>query len=125
MHSLVDLVPDPAARTALVSKCPVVKVKMTEIAFPALLDTGSMVTTITVSFNKNTDQLTDAQLRYSAWLDFIAGSGLELLYLGYLELDITILGKCVLHPKVLVVKDPDVPHMQYKKSIIFLSYHSS
>lgn len=108
--------PVPAVMSTLVGKCPVVEVKMGGIVVPSLLDTGSMVTTITESFfKKHFGHLTDSQLHDCAWLDLRAGNGLELPYCGYLELDITILGKCVAHRGVLVVKDPDDPHMQYKK----------
>lgn len=62
--------------------------KMGELVVPSLLDTGSMVTTITRSFfRKHFGHLTDAPLRDCAWLDLRAGNGLELPYLGYLELD--------------------------------------
>lgn len=112
----LDLISDPATMATLVSKCPVVEVKMGEIMVPALLDTGSMVTTITESFfNKNFGHLSDAQLKECAWLDLRAGNGLELPYLGYLELDVTILGKCMPRRGVLVVKDPADPHMRHKK----------
>lgn len=111
-----DLHSDPTVMSVLVGKCPVVEVKMGEIVVPSLLDTGSNVTTITESFfKKHFGYLTDAQLRDCAWLDLRAGNGLELPYLGYLELDITILGKCVTRRGVLVVKDPEDPQMQYKK----------
>lgn len=65
-----------------------------------------MVATITESFvNKNFGHFTDAQLPDCSWLDLRAGN-------GSLELDITVLGKCVTHGGVLVAKDPV---MQYKK----------
>lgn len=116
LETKCDTKPDPIEMSALVGKCPVVEVKMGELVVPSLLDTGSMVTTITDSFfRQHFGHLTDAQLRDCAWLDLRAGNGLELPYLGYLESDITILGKCVPRRGVLVVKDPDDPHMRYKK----------
>lgn len=107
---------DPVVMSTLVGKCPVVEVQMGGVVVPSLLDTGSMVTTITESFfKKHFGHLTDSQLHDCAWLDLRAGNGLKLPYCGYLELDITILGKCVAHRGVLVVKDPIDPHMQSKK----------
>ncbi|XP_028284738.1 uncharacterized protein LOC114450669 isoform X1 [Parambassis ranga] len=97
-------------------RCPVVEVGMGGVVVPSLLDTGSMVTTITESFFKeHFGHLTDSQLRECAWLDLRAGNGLKLPYLGYLELAITILGKCVPRKGVLVVKDPEDPHMLQRK----------
>ena len=64
--------------SALVSKCPVVEIKMGEIVVPSLLDSGSMVTTITEFFYEHFGHLTDTQLRDCAWLDLRAGNSLEL-----------------------------------------------
>ncbi|XP_028284736.1 uncharacterized protein LOC114450667 isoform X2 [Parambassis ranga] len=112
----LDLEPDPVVTAALMGRCPVVEVGMGGVVVPSLLDTGSMVTTITESFFKeHFGHLTDSQLRECAWLDLRAGNGLKLPYLGYLELAITILGKCVPRKGVLVVKDPEDPHMLQRK----------
>ncbi len=91
----------------LVGKCRTVNVKMNGVNVVCLLDSGSMVTTITESFflshfaNKGTRGLRDCN-----WLGLTAANGLELPYLGYLELDIEVLQKMVPKRGILIVKDP-------------------
>lgn len=116
LETKLDSEPNSTVMSALVSECLLVEVKMGEFVVPSLLHTGSMVTTITKSFFKDHfGNLTDDQLCDCAWLDLRAGNGLKLPYLGCLELDITILGKCVAYRGVLLVEDPEGPQMQLKK----------
>ncbi len=90
----------------LVGSCPVVEVDMGGIKVSCLLDTGSMVTTICESFFKRHFQSwDDRQLQKCNWLQLRAANGLEIPYLGYLELDITVLGKVIPGMGVLVVRD--------------------
>lgn len=82
----------------------------------SLLDTGSMVTTITEScFNARFAQLRHGGLQKCEWLGLKAANGLEIPYLGYVELDITILGKCMPRMGILVVKDSSDSQMSDKK----------
>lgn len=98
------------------NNCPVLEVKFGDVVISSLLDTGSMVTTITEScYNKHFAHLENVPLHDCSWLDLRAGNGLKLPYLGYLELDITVLGNCMPSMGILVVKDPRDPQMQYKK----------
>lgn len=66
-----------------------------------------MVTTLSESFFKRHFQSgDDGQLQKCNWLQLRAANGLEIPYLGYLELDITVLGKVLPGMGVLVVRDP-------------------
>lgn len=95
------------------NNCPVLEVKFGDVVISSLLDTGSMVTTITEScYNKHFAHLENVPLHDCSWLDLRAGNGLKLPYLGYLELDITVLGNCMPSMGIFVVKDHQ---MQYKK----------
>lgn len=117
-HTLVGVPSGSNAGMAstLVSNCPVIEVKFGDVIVLSLLDTGSMVTTITEScYNKYFAHLENVPLRDCSWLDLRAGNGLELPYVGYLELDITVLGNCMPSMGILVVKDPRDPQMQLKK----------
>ncbi|XP_051799571.1 uncharacterized protein LOC127535823 [Acanthochromis polyacanthus] len=83
---------------------------------PCLLDSGSMVTTITESyFNDHFSHWSDMQLKDCNWLGLKAANGLNIPYLGYIELDLHILGVCLPCRGVLIVKDPTDSHMRQKK----------
>ena len=71
-----------------------------------LLDTGSMVSTITEScFRHNFEPWGHDRLRSCQWLQLQAANGLAIPYLGYLELDVRLCGKDIPGCGVLVVKD--------------------
>ena len=72
-----------------------------------LLDTGSMVTTITEScFREHFAHLSKRELRDCKWLGLKAANGLDIPYLGYIELDVQVLGTCLPGMGILIVKDP-------------------
>lgn len=103
----------------LVGNCPVVDVTMGGVEVKCLLDTGSMVTTITEScFNAHFANVPQGSLRDCGWLGLKAANGLDIPYIGYLELDITILGKCMPRRGILVVHDAPDPHMKSQKAVI-------
>lgn len=71
-----------------------------------LLDTGSMVSTITESFFKQVFQSWGvSKLRSCGWLALKTANGLDIPYMGYLALELQVLGKKVPGCGVLVVKD--------------------
>lgn len=91
----------------LIGKCPIVDVVMGGVEVKCLLDTGSMVTTITESFFKEAFQhLMAPRLRSCGWLALKAANGLDIPYVGHLELDVQVLGRNIPGHGVLVVKDP-------------------
>ena len=72
-----------------------------------LLDTGSMVTTITEScFREHFSHLSTRELQDCRWLGLKAANGLDIPYLGYLELDVKVLDTCLPSRGILIVKDP-------------------
>lgn len=74
---------------------------------PCLIDTGSMVSTITESFfSQHFASGGEDRLRSCNWLQLRAANGLSIPYLGYLELDVKLCGKRMPRCGVLVVKDP-------------------
>lgn len=77
------------------------------VQVPCLIDTGSMVSTVTESFfAANFESLGQERLRSCHWLQLRAANGLEIPYLGYLELNIELCGKSMPDCGVLVVRDP-------------------
>ncbi|KAK0134254.1 Retrovirus-related Pol polyprotein from transposon opus [Merluccius polli] len=103
-------------RSKLMGKCPVVEVAIQGISVPCLLDTGSMVTTVTEElFHRHFHSLSD-QLQHCRWLQLRAANGLEVPYLGYLEVDIHVLVKMLPKMGVLVVRDSSDLHTRTQKS---------
>ena len=92
------------------------EVGMGDVVVPCLLDTGSMVTTITETFFKQYFQSQGVeQLQQCKWLQLKAANGLDIPYVGYVELDVNVLGKTLPKMGVLVVKDsPDSFSQQQK-----------
>ena len=90
-----------------VAKCPTVKLNIAGIIVTYLLDTGSMVSTITESFfNKNL--LPKLKLhKDKTWLQLRAANGLEIPYIGYVETDIFVpsINKTIKDRGILIVKD--------------------
>lgn len=91
----------------LMSSCPHLVVSIGGVLLPCLVDTGSMVSTITEScFRQHFEPLGQEQLRSCQWLQLRAANGLSIPYLGYIELDIELCGQVVSNCGVLVVRDP-------------------
>ncbi|KAL0154049.1 hypothetical protein M9458_050649 [Cirrhinus mrigala] len=86
--------------------CPTVEITIGGVTVACLLDTGSMVTTITQQFY---EQYLQPQLQFQLqpcqWLKLKAANGLDIPYLGYLETTIGILGKTLPKMGILVVKN--------------------
>ena len=87
----------------LVAPCPKVNVSVGDVPVKLLLDTGSVATTIVESFYL---QHFRTAPRSCCWLQLRAANGLEIPYVGYVELDVTVFGKAVPQRGILVVKDP-------------------
>ena len=94
------------AAQQLIGKCPEVEVEMGGVMVKCLLDTGSMVTTITESFFNEVFKPWGAhKLKSCGWLALKAANGLAIPYVGYLELDVQVLGKQIPSRGILVIKD--------------------
>lgn len=94
-------------------KCPVLKVGMGNVEVPCLIDTGSMVTTVTESFFNT--HLGHLQRKDCKWLGLKAANGLDIPYTGYVEVDVVVLGQRISGRGVLVVKDPVNATLQNRK----------
>ncbi|KAL1264143.1 hypothetical protein QQF64_004498 [Cirrhinus molitorella] len=93
-----------SATGKLMSSCPYVEVVMGGVKVSCLLDTGSMVSTVTESFFLQ--HLKTDRLQACCWLHLRAANGLAIPYLGYLELDVSLCEKVIPGCGILVVKDP-------------------
>lgn len=91
----------------LMSGCPQLVVSIGGIPVPCLIDTGSMVSTITEScFLKHFEPWGQERLKRCQWLQLRAANGLAIPYIGYMELDVELCGKIVSECGILVVRDP-------------------
>lgn len=91
----------------LISLCPHLDVDMGGVKVPCLMDTGSMVSTISESFfRQHFEPWGQERLRSCHWLQLRAANGLAIPYIGYLELEVQLCGKLMPHCGVLVVRDP-------------------
>uniref|UniRef100_A0A8C6TVK3 ribonuclease H n=1 Tax=Neogobius melanostomus TaxID=47308 RepID=A0A8C6TVK3_9GOBI len=98
------------------SECPVVEVNIGGINIPCLLDTGSMVSTITEEFFiEHFQSQGETRLRQCNWLQLKAANGLGIPYIGYLELEVHVLSKTLQRMGILVVKSPADSHLREKK----------
>ncbi len=76
------------------------------VAIRCLLDTGSNVSTLTESFFKEHLHGEDKDLHCTnKWLKITAANGLPLPYLGYVELDIQVMGLTIPGCGFLVIRD--------------------
>lgn len=77
------------------------------VLVPCLIDTGSMVSTMTESFFlQHFEPWGQDRLRSCHWLRLSAANGLPIPYVGYMELDVELCGKSLAKCGVLIVKDP-------------------
>ena len=94
-----------------------VTVKMGDVEVTCLIDTGSQVNTVTESFFREYIARNNRELESCGWLKLTAANGLEITYVGYVELDVTALGQTIPARGVLVVCDsPDADQRAYKRS---------
>lgn len=75
-----------------------------------------MVSTITEScFSNNFERLGPQKLQSCHWLKLKAANGLDIPYIGYLELDVVVQGQFISNCGILVVKDPPCPTFSKQK----------
>lgn len=86
------------------SSCP--HLDMGRVKVPCLVDTGSMVSTITESFFlQHYEPCCQVRLRSCHWLQPRAANGLAIPYIDYLELNVELCSKLMTECRVLVVKN--------------------
>lgn len=89
------------------------------VTVACLLDTGSMVTTITQKFfEKQLHPQLQRGLQPCNCLTLKAANGLAIPYLGYLELDVHLLGRTLPKMGILVTRDPADPAAQPQKNSV-------
>ena len=94
---------------ALIGECPVIDIHIGGVRAPALLDTGSEVTTVTESWFRS--HFPNGQLSQVKWLTLRGAHGVEIPYVGVSEMEIQAVGhrwECV---PVLIVADPIDAHI--------------
>ncbi|KAL0147914.1 hypothetical protein M9458_056791, partial [Cirrhinus mrigala] len=94
-----------------VGKCPVGNLKINGVSAACLLDTGSQVSTISESFFREHLFGEDKDiLSMAGWLRITAANGLDISYLGYLELEVETMGIVLPECGFLVLRDiPNSP----------------
>lgn len=111
--------PPTTVLNQLVGSCPVVSVMMGEVEVKCLLDTGSMVTTITEQcFLDHFAHLKETNIHDCHWLGLKAANGLEIPYVGYIELDLTVMGRVIPKRGILIVRQPADPQMSERKQMV-------
>ncbi len=104
------------SHSTLIGQCPVMKVVMAGVVVPCLVDTGSMVSTITEGFfAEHFQPQVQGILQSCGWLQLKAANGLDIPYKGYLELDVEVLGRTLSRMGILVVRDPPDVQTQTRK----------
>uniref|UniRef100_A0A3P9I2U1 Gypsy retrotransposon integrase-like protein 1 n=1 Tax=Oryzias latipes TaxID=8090 RepID=A0A3P9I2U1_ORYLA len=93
-----------------VGKCPVVDIQIGGIPLNCLVDSGSNVSTLTESFFRDHLHGGDDDMHYtSKWLRITAANKLPLPYLGYVELDIQVMGITIPECGFLIISDDSQP----------------
>jgi len=101
-----------------VGDCPFVTVKMGGVSVKSLLDTGSQVSTVTEEFYiKHLKPLGNVYKPTGVSLSLKAANGLDIPYVGYVELDVEVLGRSIPGRGVLVLKEITDPHTQERRRV--------
>lgn len=89
-----------------VGECRTVEVKLQGVSVTCLLDSGSQVSTISESFFRKhlTDKGENIHPAFE-WLKITATNGLDLPYMGHVELDVEAMGLVIPEQGFLIVKD--------------------
>lgn len=89
-----------AEASKLVLSCPKLEVDMGGVKVPCLVDTGSMVSTVT---EFHCYSILNCGVKSA--LNHVTGCSLDIPFLGYLELNVELCGKLISQCGVLVVRD--------------------
>lgn len=97
-----------------VGKCKTVEIKLQGVEATCLLDTGSQVHTISESFFNKHWSGKDSKVHPAfEWLKITAANGLNIRYIGYVELEVETMGITIPERGFLIVRDlensPSVP----------------
>ena len=95
---------DPLLK-CLVGQTPTVVAKLNGVEVECIVDTGSMVSFITEAFYREKLLPACGEVQETSMLNIRGANGLEIPYVGYLKLEVTIGGVTVPEQGVLVLKD--------------------
>ena len=98
-----------------VGNCPEVKIKLGGVDVGCLIDTGAEVSTITESFYKEFLAQGREVIDVTSYIKISASQGLEIPYVGYVELQLTALSHTFNGLGFLIVKDPVSTPIQLRK----------
>ncbi|PIK58589.1 Transposon Ty3-I Gag-Pol polyprotein [Apostichopus japonicus] len=104
--------------TKAVGECPKITVQSGSLSIRCLLDTGAEVSTITESFFLEHITQSGELVDVSAFLKISGATGVNVPYIGYVELPITVLGYVFPGMGFLVVKDSCDPQFVEKKRMV-------
>ena len=91
----------------LVGRCPEAMIQVGSVTTKCLFDTGSEISTVTESlFRKSLEPNGKTIENISNWMKIKAANGLEIPYLGCIEVNMTVFGIEFSKLGMLVVKDP-------------------
>ena len=99
-----------------IGDCPEVRVKVGDVDVRCLIDTGAEVSTITESFYMEHLAPGNKVVDVTSYIRISASQGLEIPYLGYVELNLCALSQTFKGLGFLIVKDPVSPQIQVRKS---------
>lgn len=95
-----------------VGKCPEVDICIGGVPVRCLIDTGSNVSTLAESFFREHLHGEDQDLHCTAkWLKITAANKLPLPYLGYVELEIEVMGLTIPECGFLIIRDSDAAEL--------------
>lgn len=101
-----------------VGDCPEVKVRLGGVDVGCLIDTGAEVSTVTESFYKEFLARGSEVVDVTSYIKISASQGLEIPYVGYVELQLTALSHTFNGLGFLIVKDPvSTPIQERKKRV--------
>ena len=101
----------------LVGKCPTVTIDISGIKVNCLVDTGSTVTTVTESFyNRFLAKRVDLHTDISVSLK--AANGISIPYIGYIEVDMNVMGQSLPRRGVLIIKDSADSFTRKRKELV-------
>ncbi|KAK3703901.1 hypothetical protein QZH41_009140 [Actinostola sp. cb2023] len=100
----------------LAGNCPEVRVRVGDVDVRCLIDTGAEVSTVTESFYKEHLAPGREVVDVTSYMTISASQGLEIPYIGYVELQLFALSHMFKGLGFLIVKDPVSTPIQARKS---------
>ncbi|KAK3737241.1 hypothetical protein QZH41_010870 [Actinostola sp. cb2023] len=106
----------PIATPKAQGNCPEVRVRVGDVDVRCLIDTGAEVSTVTESFYKEHLAPGREVVDVTSYMTISASQGLEIPYIGYVELQLFALSHMFKGLGFLIVKDPVSTPIQARKS---------